>query len=102
MKFANLCIIKNFLNSIRANRNDNFSKEPFLISFSSYQQVILNLLDQHVSEIQSSNSINILYKRCVVQGKAGSGKSTLIHEIVRKVKISLREDSIFLAALTIS
>ena len=72
MNFPNLCTIKKFLNSIRANRNDNFLKEPSLISFSSDQQIIFNLLDQQLFHMQSSNSINIPYKRRVIQGKAGN------------------------------
>ncbi|XP_074596278.1 ATP-dependent DNA helicase Pif1-like [Brevipalpus obovatus] len=68
------------------------------IIFSSDQLSVLSVLDTQIRSIQR-RSIRCP-KRMVVQGKAGSGKSTVIKEIVRRVSLALGEDSIRVCAPT--
>ena len=54
----------------------------------------MKISEKFIADEESFNAIDIPFKQCVKLGKAGSGKSTLIQEIVQKGQISLEEDSI--------
>lgn len=59
------------------------------IRMSSEQTAVLEILDSQIKYLRSSESIteNVLRipKECIVQGRAGCGKSTLIKEMVRRI-----------------
>ena len=47
--------------------------------------------------MNGSNSHYVIINRIIIKGKAGTGKSTLIHHIVQKVSNMLSNDSIAIA-----
>lgn len=71
--------------------NDNFSTD---IQFSEDQAALLKIVDSQLTGVDNCP------KRCLVQGKAGSGKSTVIAEIVRRVEKVFGVNSIAIAAPT--
>ncbi|XP_074596436.1 uncharacterized protein LOC141851589 [Brevipalpus obovatus] len=68
------------------------------INFSSEQQQVLKILDSQLRSLCSR--VPRLYKRVVVQGKARSGKSTIIREIVNRVVSACGERAIRVCAPT--
>lgn len=76
-------------------RNRRFEIPTF--AFSSDQNSVLEIVDQQIDQINRSRSS---IKRVVVQGKAGSGKSTVIKEIIRRITHHLGEQAVAIAAPT--
>lgn len=77
------------------------------IEFSDEQKEVLKILDRQIDQIieqqpgkRKKLRLDEIIKRCVVQGKAGSGKSTLIHEMVRRIVERLGKEYISICALT--
>lgn len=76
-------------------------QERLNLNFSADQKKVLRLVDQQINIcLRNHNTKKPSFFRCIVQGKAGSGKSTLINEIVCKVKQKLGNDSIKVCAPT--
>ncbi|XP_074603973.1 uncharacterized protein LOC141857379 [Brevipalpus obovatus] len=87
-----------FLKTFRTNGKTSSIQSPHTISFSSEQQKILDILDGQLRSL--TVRVPRVYKRVVVQGKAGLGKSTIIREIVNRVVSVLGTDSIRVCAPT--
>lgn len=54
-----------------------------------------------VKNVLLSND-NTVPRRIVIQGKAGSGKSTLIHEIVKRIKRNLGGEAVLTVAAAVN
>lgn len=71
------------------------------IIFSADQQEVLNLLQRQINSIHTKSSISGLeIGQCIVQGKAGSGKSTLINSIVQKILAEFNSEYVRVCAPT--
>lgn len=82
------------LNYSRPDESDNIP----MVSFSADQQIVLGIVD---NQIRKARGLRVRCpKRVAVQGKAGSGKSTIIKEIVRRVSSSLGIEAIRVCAPT--
>lgn len=60
---------------------------PSDITFSTEQQQLIDLLEQQIAFLKHQTTV-APHKLTIVQGKAGSGKSTIIKEIVRRVRFT--------------
>ena len=69
------------------------------LRFSEEQLQIATLIENQITAVQTSNATHDV-KRVFVQGKAGSGKSTLIHYITNRLNDSLGSSSYLLLAPT--
>jgi len=69
------------------------------ISLSNEQEEVLKLLKLQISSKNSNSNIKCM-KRIIVMGKAGTGKSTLIHKMYSEVYNTFGVDSIEIAAPT--
>lgn len=63
------------------------------VNWSVEQLVVLKILNEQIRDIKENHVGNGI-KRVVVQGKAGTGKSTLIHEIVRRVQTEFHQKNV--------
>lgn len=71
------------------------------IVFSPDQQKVLHILQQQIISVctnRSTSGLNI--GQCIVQGKAGSGKSTLINSIVQKIVSEFNSEYVRVCAPT--
>ncbi|XP_023317653.1 uncharacterized protein LOC111694302 [Trichogramma pretiosum] len=70
------------------------------LTLSSDQLMVLNICRRQIENFNRVNNNDEMYKRIIVQGKAGSGKSTIIHSIVNEIKNAFGENSVALVAPT--
>lgn len=68
-----------FLNSIKEFNNSEVIEENVNINLNDEQQKVIDLFNQQLSDVLNNNESEV--KRVIVQGKAGSGKSTIIKKI---------------------
>lgn len=61
---------------------------PSDITFSAEQQKLVDLLKSQIEFLKNPQAENPPPRLTIVQGKAGSGKSTIIKEIVRQVSFT--------------
>ena len=94
--------IHSFLNTYKSQQEKKIYKQntESKISFTDDQQQILNLLDTQITSIQNGTMTANSIKRVIIQGKAGSGKSTIIKEMVKRITSIFGEDSVKVAAST--
>ena len=59
---------------------------------------MLQNLQKQIDNIINKDNHNDIKKRCIVQGKAGSGKTTVIHEMVRRIVRNFVDESVRIAA----
>ena len=81
------------------NLQNNYYTNPNII-YTSDQEMVLNLLDNQLNNIKNNKMNNNIIKRSVIQEKAGSGKSTLINEIISRIRSVLGDDAVAVAATT--
>lgn len=91
--------VEEFLSNYKNEMLENKIVDDGNVKFSDDQSTVLKLVDSQLDNIigQSDNSIS---RRTLVQGKAGSGKSTVIKEIVKRVRSQLGTNSIEVVAPT--
>jgi energy-coupling factor transporter ATP-binding protein EcfA2 len=70
------------------------------VVWNSEQQDVINLFNQQISDVENNIKSNDLIKRVVIQGKAGSGKSTLIKYMTAILNQKFGPNSFLLAAPT--
>lgn len=97
-------VIKNhfdFLNSLKESENFENIDEDSNIILNSEQEKVINLFDKQLSDALNNNFENSKVKRVIVQGKAGSGKSTIIKQMTSRLcKSRLGPESFLLLAPT--
>lgn len=91
--------LKIFKNNAKPN-SDNKLSAPENVIFSRDQLNILNSCKIQLQEIKNNEVTRRSVKRIIVQGKAGSGKSTVIKEIVRLIQLELGFEAVEVAAAT--
>lgn len=69
--------------------------EPLNINFNEQQNAILSFLDQQLMDYD-----NCLHKLAIVQGKAGTGKSCIINEMVHRINSHFQCNATLLMAPT--
>lgn len=95
--------VNDFLKTFKNKSPDESNKvSPDLqdIAFSEDQKIVLNCLKTQLQELEGKKVTKRPVKRVLVQGKAGSGKTTVIREIVRQVKSQLGLEAVAVAAAT--
>lgn len=99
--------INDFLKNCKNDTSKKKSHTTANIKLTQEQQNIIETVDQQIQYIKKVGikkalkdvKSNII-RRIVLQGKAGSGKSTIIHEIEKKIIQELGEKSVIVVAPT--
>lgn len=89
-------IKKKSFESISSNLNSNYSSN---ITFTTEQQEVINIFNHQLDYIEKNTTI-IPKRTIVIQGKAGSGKSTLIQYFVKVLNRKFGPNSYALVAPT--
>lgn len=90
-------VVRDFLRTYKEAAVQSRSFEIPTFAFSSDQNTILEIVGQQIEQVNGGrNSV----ERVVVQGKAGSGNSTVIKEIIRRITHHLGEQAVAVAGPT--
>ena len=79
-------------------QNPDHSKSN--IRLTEDKQDVLNCLNKQIDAIKNNTSTPNIIKRVIVRGKAGSGKSTVIKEMVKIITTAFGEDTVEITAQT--
>ena len=89
---------KSFLDKHKNTKLNKKELEKPNVNLNNEQQEIVNLFESQLNFVLQNKEFDI--KRILVQGKAGTGKSTIINYITYKLNKTLGEDSLILVAPT--
>ena len=89
--------IQNFMKTYQENkvRFRNTTITNFV--FSEDQKLVLDNLDKQIRNIHNNHNSKNVKTRCVVQGKAGSGNSTIIHGMVKRITNNFGNEAVKIA-----
>lgn len=73
-----------------------------LVKYTTISYIFVDLLEQQIHELLDKSTYNrqLISKRSVVRGKAGSGKTTVIQRMVEIIYENIGEDGVIVAAPT--
>ena len=83
--------IEKFLADFKTGVTKHLKEKTCEVSLSHDQQKVITLLSTQISTIKGGTDGKDCIKRIIVQGKAGTGKSTLIHHMVSIVNKEFQE-----------
>ena len=100
--YENISEIGTFLKNCKRQESDqsNAHETSSSVQFSEEQKAIINLLELQISHVQSgmpASDDSILIRRVIVQGTAGTGKSTVIKEITCRLRAFCEHSFLLLA-----
>ena len=100
-KFLLMKNIQNFMKTYQKNevRSRNGTYTNFV--FSEYQKLVLDNIDKQIINIRNNNISEDVKIRCVVQWKTEFGKSTIIHEMVKRITNNFVSEAVKIAAYTV-